>query len=99
MGLFKGKGERMTALNKPASADRFRAARLAAGLSQSEVARALGTGRHNISRIESGGHEPTPQWLLWAAAVLRLDAAALDPELAGLVENLVTARPAKTNTR
>jgi transcriptional regulator with XRE-family HTH domain len=61
---------------------------LASGLSQSEVARRLGTAAPNISRIESGDRVPEPQWLLWAAAVLRWDASALDPDLGELVKNL-----------
>ena len=44
--------------------------RIAKGLSQAQLAELLGTHRSNISRLESGGHNPSLDFLLRVAAVL-----------------------------
>jgi transcriptional regulator with XRE-family HTH domain len=63
---------------------RFAAARGRAGLTQAEVARRLGLTPQRISDVEVGHRPATPQWCLWAAAVLGWPPGDLDPGLAGL---------------
>ncbi len=48
-------------------------ARIAKGLSQTQLAELLGTHRSNISRLESGGHNPSLDFLLRVAAVLDME--------------------------
>jgi transcriptional regulator with XRE-family HTH domain len=48
-------------------------ARIAKGLSQAQLAALLGTHRSNISRLESGGHNPSLDFLLRVAAVLDME--------------------------
>ena len=48
-------------------------ARVAKGLSQAQLAELLGTHRSNISRLESGGHNPSLDFLLRVAAVLDME--------------------------
>ena len=48
-------------------------ARIAKGLSQSQLAELLNTHRSNISRLESGGHNPSLDFLLRIASVLDLE--------------------------
>ena len=47
-------------------------ARVAKGMTQTQLAELLGTHRSNISRLESGGHSPSLDFLLRVAAVLEL---------------------------
>ena len=48
-------------------------ARLAKGLSQAQLASLLNTHRSNISRLESGGHNPSLDFILRVASVLDLE--------------------------
>lgn len=48
-------------------------ARNAKGLSQVQLAELLHTHRSNISRLESGGHNPSLDFLLRVAAVLDME--------------------------
>lgn len=54
-------------------AQRLRAARLAAGLSQVQLATAIGTTRHEVGRWERGEFVPRPQMIPAVAAVVGLD--------------------------
>ncbi|MDR1764691.1 MAG: helix-turn-helix domain-containing protein [Lachnospiraceae bacterium] len=48
-------------------------ARTAKGITQTQLAEMLGTNRSNISRLESGAHNPSLDFLLKVAAVLNLE--------------------------
>jgi len=48
------------------------AARVSKGMTQAQLADILGTHRSNISRLESGGHSPSLDFLLRVAAALNL---------------------------
>jgi len=52
--------------------DRIAEARNAKGWTQAQLAESLGTQRSNISRLESGSHNPSLDFLLRVAAVLEL---------------------------
>jgi transcriptional regulator with XRE-family HTH domain len=61
---------------------RLRAARAAAGLTQSAVAATLGVSPSAINQVESGHREPSRPWLLWAALKLGWRPSDLAPDLA-----------------
>ena len=54
-------------------------ARLAKGMTQAQLAQQLGTQRSNISRLESGGHSPSLDLVLRAAAALELTIEVTPP--------------------
>jgi transcriptional regulator with XRE-family HTH domain len=68
-------------------ADRLRAARKVAGLSQREVADRLGIKQPVYHRAESGARPVTLDWLLRAADAIGCDPNDLDPRLARRAEN------------
>jgi transcriptional regulator with XRE-family HTH domain len=61
---------------------RLRIARLAAGLSQAELAARLGIPQSYVARVETGVRVPTLDWLWGAARALGCRAADLDDRLA-----------------
>jgi transcriptional regulator with XRE-family HTH domain len=54
-------------------AQRLREARLGAGLSQVQLAAAIGTTRHEVGRWERGKFVPAPQMIPAVAAVVGVD--------------------------
>lgn len=56
---------------KPALATKIRTARLAAGLTQAQLAEAVGTSQGRIGDYENGRHEPRVATLEKLAAVLK----------------------------
>jgi XRE family transcriptional regulator, regulator of sulfur utilization len=58
-------------------ADRIRAARLAAGLTQEQLAQRAGVASVTISQIELGNRSPTLDTLMRVAAALEIPAATL----------------------
>ena len=54
-------------------------ARIAKGLTQAQLAELLGTHRSNISRLESGSHSPSLDFLLRIAAALEMTIELLPP--------------------
>ena len=62
-------------------ADRFRSARVAAGLTQAAAAVRLGIAQPRIARIESGKHVPSVVRALEIIDVLGLDPRIVFPEL------------------
>lgn len=66
---------------------RLKAAREKAGLTQRQLAAAMGTAPQTVSDVEHDRttHPASLEWLLRAAAVLRVKASSLDPWLASRV--------------
>jgi DNA-binding XRE family transcriptional regulator len=77
-------------LEGPRIGQRLRALRLAAGLTQAELARRTGIHRPNIARVEAGRHTPSIETLARIAAAMGvptsrvLDAGSPDPSGAGV---------------
>lgn len=69
-------------------------ARIAKGLTQTQLAEMLGTHRSNISRLESGEHNPSLDFLLKVAAALdvELDVKPLRRDKAPATENIYEIR-------
>jgi len=69
---------------------RLKAARLKAGLTQSQLAAAMGTAPQTVSDVENDRttHPASLEWLLRAAGVLRVKASSLNPWLAPKVPPL-----------
>ena len=59
--------------------EKITAARIAKGLTQAQLAGLLGTHRSNISRLESGSHSPSLDFLLRIAAALEITIELLPP--------------------
>ena len=51
---------------------RMKAARAAAGLSQADLAQAVGVTRQTIGLIEAGGYNPTLKWCVAICKALRM---------------------------
>lgn len=64
---------------------RLQAARQAAGLSQGQLADALGSDTAVVSKAERDVKAPSLEWLHQAAAVLRIRPSTLDPRLSGRI--------------
>lgn len=79
--------------------ERFRAARLRAGLLQSEVANLIGTTQGNISSIENSRHVPSPLFRLRLCKLFKVKEtelwteAELNPEVDAAAEVGATAAP------
>lgn len=74
--------------------ERIVQARAAQGLTQAQLAEMLGTHRTNISRLESGAHNPSLDFLLKVSAALHmeLDLIPLEKEETASMENLYELR-------
>ena len=59
--------------------EKITAARVDKGMTQAQLAELLGTQRSNISRLESGGHSPSLDFLLRIATALELTIELLPP--------------------
>jgi len=69
-------------------------ARVDKGLTQSQLARLLNTQRSNISRLESGEHNPTLDFLLRVTALLdiKLDIITQKPQASAVLDNVYDLR-------
>jgi transcriptional regulator with XRE-family HTH domain len=85
-------------MNDPASL--LRRARRAAGLTQAELARRMGTTQSAIARMERPGANPSVAWLDRAleAAGRRLELASPKRRASGIDESLIRARLRLTPT-
>lgn len=74
--------------------DQIAAARVAKGMTQTQLAELLGTQRSSISRLESGEHSPSLDFILRAAAALelRVELAAPTKEEPTEMENVYELR-------
>ena len=74
--------------------ERIVQARTAQGITQAQLAEMLGTHRTNISRLESGAHNPSLDFLLKVTAALHmeLDLIPMDKEKSAAIENLYELR-------
>jgi|LSQX01.3.fsa_nt_gb transcriptional regulator with XRE-family HTH domain len=59
--------------------EKITAARVAKGMTQTQLAELLGTHRSNISRLESGSHSPSLDFLLRVTAALELKIEIIPP--------------------
>lgn len=63
------------------AAERIRRARLAAGLTQGQLAEKIGTSKQGVSNAERGAYPPTLEWLHAAAVAMGCPPSELDPRL------------------
>jgi DNA-binding XRE family transcriptional regulator len=74
-GTIRSNGDVLREIDGPRLGARIRALRLAAGLTQAELARRTGIHRPNIARVEAGRHTPSLETLARVAAALGVPTA------------------------